>query len=134
MASSLKTMNQVRKPAKKTAPVAAAAGAENESPVVEKKVAANKVISNKFVTKEATADAIAQQDVKLNNPEANKTTNSVLAASSKKKAKTNNASTPEDAIMQSEAVTPDLDKAVIPKKKVTKKAAPRTARQAGKKK
>ena len=38
MASSLKTMNQVRKPVKKTAPVAAAAGAENESPVVEKAV------------------------------------------------------------------------------------------------
>jgi len=130
MVSSLKTMNRVRKPVKKTAPVAAAAGAENETPVVEKKVAANKGISNKSVTKKVTA----QQDVKLNNPEASKTANSVLAASSKKKVKINNASTPEDAIMQSEAVTPDLDKAIVPKKKIAKKATTRSKKSTAKKK
>ena len=98
MASSLKTMNQVRKPVKKTAPVAAAAGAENESPVVEKAV------------------------------------NKILKPEAKKKTKVNNAVTPEDAIMQSEAVTPDLEKAVVPKKKEAKKSNPRAKKTSKKKK
>jgi|1_EtaG_2_1085319.scaffolds.fasta_scaffold42041_2 hypothetical protein len=57
-------------------------------------------------------------------------------ASKKKKAVRKKITSPEDAILQSSAVDPDLEKAVKPKKTATKKALPkkRSAKKAAAKK
>ena len=122
MASSLKTMNQVRKPVGQAAAKPVKTQTVQPLPVAKAtptQASAKKAVALKKELPE-TPETVAVSDV--------------LPATEDQAKKVNTAETPEDAIMQSEAVTPDLDKAVIPKKKVTKKAAPRTARQAGKKK
>ena len=122
MASSLKTMNQVRKPAGQAAPKPVKTQAV-QPPVVEEAAptqASTKKVAELKKELPETLETVAVSDV--------------LPTTEAQAKKVNTAETPEDAIMQSEAVTPDLDSAVIPKKQVAKKAAPRTSRQAGKKK
>ena len=133
MASSLKTMNQVRKPVGQ-----AASKSKQAQKAVEKTV--SKPEKAQTVQPMAVADVKPEQEsakkvieLKKELPETVEVSDALPSAEDQAK-KVNTAETPEDAIMQSEAVTPDLDNAVIPKKKTAKKAAPRAARQAGKKK